>query len=1168
MQVTKVLLCFIENDSIFNESTETQIIPARTQEQLPPSDLWTHLKKIPFLVQLEFSDGTLVAIDDLLRSEHRFHLTPQQRILGRPQIVTWTMFLQADEPLLKGPEENIYVPSFWSYEFILTYLDKYKDIPCFFVNGLDPRQDRSCLPIEKVQWAMRPRTHDIFTKFKNAVPIQLLADIGTMTQSRFHGLGHFSCDLSYELKASCTHEGVGYFFDQTSQTLYVNDLLYFQRLVLEKLKTNRNVKISHLNKIEIIGSQNLSLVMDELKKLNFKFGRVLQEKHLNAETCALQVWIYESGVRLGFSLSDTKSQYCIWNLSVPLQEVLQGWELGFRAFLIEDNIISKIRKYERGNDLRFIRHVGIFNLYLFEILHYFLHGEDSLGQPYPVFMDLVKTLHKRAAFILMSKEGFLDPQIKLNDFCSSKLIHAIEKWCEKFYQETLQAEVQIYVDESSLKIKNFIRFQFKVLYYILKNRVVVSEGDIFLKSQAKYHPKSIFQSNTESEGLIDHYVSSEMDPRWCYSYALQEHFQLMDWVILQKELKDVEIYYNGKKLEELEASRLKTQLDLVEDGQVKNDHIDWFELNPRYFLDGQEVPKEKLENMRDAGVMEFQGKYYLINIEQLPSLKLLNHFWAKIQSKKGIKQRAIGLQKNQTLRRHQTLELLALRRMGVKVEGGARWQEICAYYDRLSDPKDLEGLFKDSSDMLKPFQKIGVSWLYDLYNLGLGGVLADDMGLGKTAQTLSVLQKISAENESPWPHLIVVPTSLTYNWMIEAEKFTPDLKLRIFDPKQDEQFSPSTVYVTTYGLLLHHKQKFVEQNWHLVIFDEAQNLKTWNSQRAVTARELKAQTKYCLTGTPLENHIGELYSIMNVVAEGVLGSKEDFYGEFVNKKEINQVELDFLKLSLKPLILRRHKSEILKELPEKIESSRIIPFSEKQKKIYRDVALSCNEQVQKSLKESGENRSQLLMLTALLRLRQICSDPAAVPQVEYNEIPPKVEAIVESLKEILEEGHSVLIFTQFIATYERLIKEIKQNGMPVLSINGATSRKDRESILQEFKNSDQAQCLLMTLKTGGVGLNLTKASYIFHVEPWWNPAVENQATDRAHRMGQEKTVNVYRLIMKDSVEEKIEILKKKKVQLFNSVFDSESFNLTPSMLSGESLRKEDFDFLLDLRPLG
>ena len=510
---------------------------------------------------------------------------------------------------------------------------------------------------------------------------------------------------------------------------------------------------------------------------------------------------------------------------------------------------------------------------------------------------------------------------------------------------------------------------------------------------------------------------------------------------------------------------------------------------------------------------------------------------------------------------------MALRASGVSVKGGKQWQEICAFYDSLGETRAETPPPPTLHAELKPYQKQGVRWIEDLYRLKLGGILADDMGLGKTVQALAFLENLRVSKELG-ATLILVPTSLTYNWMAESKRFTPELPVRNFQAKDAASLSaffenhPHGILICTYGLFTEHQSVLEKVPWNIHLYDEAQNLKTLSTQRTTAARRIPARFKLCLTGTPLENHLGELYSLMDLVVPGSLGDYRAFKEKFVTKIGVPDKDaLAYLRLKIKPLVLRRTKSEILKELPPKTESAITLPFESKQKHIYRDIALSWNERVRESIRSQGEAKSQLMMLTALLRLRQVCSDPASLPNISYEETPPKVRLLVDSLEEITDSGESALVFTQFLGTLARIKGELAKAGIPHFSIDGGTSRPERERILAAFHESSHGTVLVMTLKTGGVGLNLTKASYVFHIEPWWNPAVEDQASDRAHRIGQEKPVQVYRYLMEESVEEKITTLKTRKAQQFNALFgivESESDVANESQL----LTQQDFELLL------
>jgi SNF2 family DNA or RNA helicase len=516
--------------------------------------------------------------------------------------------------------------------------------------------------------------------------------------------------------------------------------------------------------------------------------------------------------------------------------------------------------------------------------------------------------------------------------------------------------------------------------------------------------------------------------------------------------------------------------------------------------------------------------------------------------------------------RAQILDVLAARRAGLKIKGDAIWDSALAFFDRLEAAENTAGLFEDSQ--LKPYQKHGAQWFYDLYHLHLGGILADEMGLGKTIQALAFLYQLQIE-EKLGRSLIIVPTTLIGHWLSESERFYPDLRMFRFEPKASSSSAIAEPHfqgcvLVTYGLFLEHETFFSSLQWNLQIYDEAQNLKTLSAKRTSLAKSLPARVKFALTGTPFENRLEELFSLVDLVVPGALGSLRDFRARFVtsvaadtSKKE----NFDELRQILKPIFLRRTKAAVLEQLPPKTESKVMIPFETRQLKLYRDVALSANSSVQAQIEKLGEARSQIFMLTALLRLRQICSDPASLPNTDYPLLAPKLVEAVDLIERIISNNESILVFTQFLSTYHRLKALLSEKQIENFGIHGSLSSKAREAEIKAFTNSPNPSVFLLTLKTGGVGLNLTKASFVVHIEPWWNPAVENQATDRAHRIGQTKAVTIYRMIVQDSVEEKIEILKTRKSELFESIVESSAEAETNEQISGR-LTKKDFDFLL------
>lgn len=819
---------------------------------------------------------------------------------------------------------------------------------------------------------------------------------------------------------------------------------------------------------------------------------------------------------------------------------------------------------KRDGDLKLLKHIGIGHYLLLELGSYIFEGQLTDGDT-PSRDKIWEALEPKVAQILTFGEGLRD----LSKLCSKNVLVRFEEFIPEFFK-IIESQELIYGARGQMTAQGLVRREFQWLYLLLKDYAGASTGAGFLKSRTSILAKMLID---EKEPLAQlSFIAVDKDEsgkKLQLPNADKDRATVADSVMFFHSLigEGFNIYLNGQKLEELSADDFKVEFTLNEDSVPGTNHdIDWFELNPRVFLKGEEVSRDQLTSTGADGLIEYQGVYYLVPRQQIPSFKRLEGFWLKLQKGKRQAGRPLFSDNVLSLPRSQMLELLALRASGYPVHGGPAWKRLCEFYDNLGH-HDVHLTLPDTVKAeLMPYQKQGVQWLMDLYRLQLGAMLADDMGLGKTLQALSFLEKLRSEKHLG-RCLIVVPSSLIYNWQSEVDKFTPGLPLKIFSTREKSSFDLKSqkelVVITTYGLLTEHQDFFSGVDWNVLIFDEAQNLKGITTKRTAAARSLKAQYKICLSGTPLENHFGEFFSLMDLLVPGCLGSIDEFRQRYVNPAQVPRDDIEYLKIKSKPLVLRRTKKEILQQLPEKSETKVSIAFEETQKRIYRDVAIAYNSRIQNSIRDNGEAKSQLQMLTALLRLRQVCSDPAGLPEVDYPMIPPKLETLLESLGEVIESGESALVFTQFLTTLERSEKEMKAAGIPVFVIHGGTTSKQRQAILTDF-NAFQGGCvLLMTLKTGGVGLNLTKASYVFHMEPWWNPAVENQATDRAHRMGQTRNVQVFRYIMHESLEEKMEVLKSRKSQSFESLFSQVEGERDLSSV-GAHLTKEDFDMLLKL----
>jgi SNF2 family DNA or RNA helicase len=442
---------------------------------------------------------------------------------------------------------------------------------------------------------------------------------------------------------------------------------------------------------------------------------------------------------------------------------------------------------------------------------------------------------------------------------------------------------------------------------------------------------------------------------------------------------------------------------------------------------------------------------------------------------------------------------------------------------------------------LRPYQEQGVAWLDLLRESGLGGVLADDMGLGKTVQILALLALEKARGNLTAPALIVAPTSLMTNWVNEARKFAPDLRVLVLhgaDRKANFAAVPAhDVVLTTYPLIARDHEFLLGRDWHVAVLDEAQTVKNPDAATSRLVRSIKATHRFCLTGTPMENHLGELWSIMSFASPGYLGDKTAFTRQWRTpiEKRADAARAALLAQRVKPFLLRRTKSEVASELPPKTEIVETIMLEGSQRDLYDSIRLSMSAKVRKAIADRGLAKSHIIVLEALLRLRQACCDPALLKLDDGVERPSaKLERLMEMVLELLSEGRKIIVFSQFTSMIALMRKRLDASRIRYSLLTGET--RDRKGAIEGFQ-AGTTDVFLISLKAGGVGLNLTAADTVIIFDPWWNPAVEQQAIDRAHRIGQDKAVFVYRLVAAGTVEEKMDELKARKRALADSLFD-------------------------------
>ena len=449
-------------------------------------------------------------------------------------------------------------------------------------------------------------------------------------------------------------------------------------------------------------------------------------------------------------------------------------------------------------------------------------------------------------------------------------------------------------------------------------------------------------------------------------------------------------------------------------------------------------------------------------------------------------------------------------------------------------PKNFRGT-------LRPYQLDGYRWMRTRQNAGLGACLADDMGLGKTIQTLCLLQSLKEQGEV-LPTLLVMPTSLLYNWEMEAKKFTPQLRVLVYSGPQREkiqaQVKKTDLILCSFGLVRSDIDWFEKQEFSYVILDESQAIKNPQANITKAVQKLNAKYRLVMTGTPLENSTMDLWSQMNFVNSGLLGTQKYFKDHFqipIEKKADGDMKkrLYFL---IKPYLLRREKRQVAADLPEKMESITYCGMSEEQERLYDKTKSFYRDVLLKQIKDEGLQKSRFSVLQGLTKLRQLANHPLLC-EVGYVGESGKMEAVLEKLETVLEQHHKVLIFSQFVQHLQIIKRALDEQGVAYAYLDGSTT--DRKGQVESFQKSDGQSVFLISLKAGGVGLNLTAADYVFLLDPWWNPAAEAQAIDRAHRIGQEKTVFTYKFITKETVEEKILALQQRKLDLANELVTSD-----------------------------
>jgi len=588
--------------------------------------------------------------------------------------------------------------------------------------------------------------------------------------------------------------------------------------------------------------------------------------------------------------------------------------------------------------------------------------------------------------------------------------------------------------------------------------------------------------------------------------------------------------YGQEKLVNYKIFKKQPKLDLkVSSG------VDWFDIKTDISFGKEKISFEKIAKALEKSerfVKLSDGSFGVIPKKWISKLSGVIGFLEKGEGKEELKASKMQLQIIESL-----LEV------SNKKEVDKKYKELHQKFQSFKGIKEVD-LPKGFKGNLREYQKAGYYWLNFLKEFSFGGCLADEMGLGKSAQTLALLLSEKEKNESQHKSLIVVPTSLIFNWVNEIKKFTPDLKVYIhhgskrLKVKKNFEEKNANIVLTSYGTLRNDIEFFKKNNFHYIILDESQQIKNPFSQIAKSVYELKGKHRLVLTGTPIENNYLELWSQFSFLNPGILGRMDYFKNNFMttmNKQKSEEKSLA-LKNMIHPFLLMRKKESVAKDLPEKQITTLYCEMEKEQKEFYEKEKEKLKEEIKGDIQEKGFAKSKLKILQGLTKLRQVCNHPSLIDKNFAHES-GKLKTLMAQITEVIESGHKVLIFSSFVKMLSIFREEFKKEGINFSYLDGQT--KNREEVVKSFQENKDIKAFLISLKAGGVGLNLTAADYVFIVDPWWNPAVEMQAIDRAHRIGQENKVFVYKTITKDTIEEKILKLQESKRAMVEKVIAGE-----------------------------
>ena len=828
----------------------------------------------------------------------------------------------------------------------------------------------------------------------------------------------------------------------------------------------------------------------------------------------------------GYNYINTSSLKKFLNKLKNIKFVINNYEVDgiSEYFPIDTNLIKKNETYELDFDLENI--------------------ENLIEKDYEYIFYKGKLYH------LNAKEQELIEDLKQNEL--DKLIISKDKLdlFNKGLLKVVRKKLKIDSSVDDIVLPSIIKAK---LYFDIRNEYIIS-NIVF-----NYDDKEIDYFNKSNEILRDiNFETSVLNDIGKYGFILEK-----DKLILRDIEQEVEFL-------EIGLEQLATKYEIFTTEKFKNIKIKKKTSVSSMFGIGQDNILNYNFNLGDINSSELvsifdsikdKKKYYrlkngdIINLED-ESLQELNNLTEELE----LTDEEIINGKGSILK-YRAIYLDSLKKTKYSIISTDNLFDN--FIKNFYEYKDSNLSLEDTS-ILRDYQLTGVKWLYNLAKTGFGGILADEMGLGKTIQVIYYIKQMLKDNPTS-KFLIVVPTSLAYNWEHEFDSFASQIKKAICIGSKEKRkhilkdLNKINVIITTYGLLREDEEIYENLNFNTMIIDEAQNIKNNHAGITKVVKSIKAETKFALTGTPLENSILELWSIFDFIMPGYLANLTKFQSKYKIKDfdEDSEILIKGLSKQINPFILRRKKSDVVKELPEKLINDIYIDLKDEQKKLYVAELNRVKEEMDKIIKEEGMNKARFLILQLLTKLRQICIDPSIVYD-NYTDGSNKIEQLENIVSEYTKNNHKVLIFSSF-KTALNIVKEKLNNAkIKTYMIDGSVPAKTRIEMVDNFNENDDIKVFLIMLKSGGTGLNLASADVVIHLDLWWNPQAENQATDRAHRIGQTNTVEVIHLITKGTVEEKILELQNKKRILSDKLIDGE---IRDKNIISE-LTKEDIEKLL------